>query len=614
MSIHLHADPKVVEPEDDVESIPSSEEEDDDDQTWEDWVSDSNGSQPCKSLFDDKTLQSAEAALDYDKKTHGVDLNQVCTKLSLDIHGRIRLINFIRKTVRRRPQSFAIYSFSSVIQKPTPESVSQLGGSEFSSDEYLRPVLEDDPLLQLQSDDWSDSEDEGSTSDPDKRIKALEKKLEQARAEFDAYRALINQRLNLIEAASDTAAESASKPRDDDTHYFESYGANDIHAVMIQDKVRTSTYARYILTTPSVFEGATVLDVGCGTGILSLFAARAGARKVIAVDASDIAEKAEKIVRANDLQNIITVVRGKVEDIRLPDGIEKVDVIISEWMGYALLYESMLDSVLTARNRFLKPGGIMAPSQCQMMLGLCDASEIVKDRISFWNDVYGFDLSTMAQEVPDEAIVDVVGPHTMLSDPHVIKDIYIPEVSTRQLDFTSAFKLVSTAQRRTKVTAFILYFDTFFTRSGQPVPPGTEAQIVGEDQVLVAEVWPVGGKPAPQRRASQHSQAERKLERRKTEDEATLKAKEKEKAADVVTSFSTGPRSIPTHWKHTLFILREPFIADEGTVVLGQFCCRKSDSNSRELDVEIRYTVKDGENVNATTSRDDVIVQMYKVR
>ena len=172
----------------------------------------------------------------------------------------------------------------------------------------------------------------------------------------------------------------------------------DIHAVMIQDKVRTSTYARYILTTPSVFEGATVLDVGCGTGILSLFAARAGAKRVIAVDASDIAEKAEKIVQANDFQNVITVVRGKVEDIKLPDGIEKVDVIISEWMGYALLYESMLDSVLTARTRFLKPGGIMAPSQCKMMLGLCDASEIVKDRMSFWNDVYGKSLSLQAQE------------------------------------------------------------------------------------------------------------------------------------------------------------------------------------------------------------------------
>lgn len=82
----------------------------------------------------------------------------------------------------------------------------------------------------------------------------------------------------------------------------------DIHSVMIQDKVRTATYASFILTTPQLFKDAVVLDVGCGTGILSLFAARAGAKRVFAVDASDIAEKAEKIVKANGFDHVITSV------------------------------------------------------------------------------------------------------------------------------------------------------------------------------------------------------------------------------------------------------------------------------------------------------------------
>lgn len=158
---------------------------------------------------------------------------------------------------------------------------------------------------------------------------------------------------------------------------------------MIQDKVRTATYANFILATPHLFRDAIVLDVGCGTGILSLFAARAGAQRVIAIDASQIANSAEKIVKANGFENVITVIKGKVEDVSLPDGIEKVDIIVSEWMGYALLYESMLDSVLVARDRFLRPGGVLAPSQCHLMLGLCDAAEIRKDRIDFWDDVYG---------------------------------------------------------------------------------------------------------------------------------------------------------------------------------------------------------------------------------
>jgi hypothetical protein len=88
-----------------------------------------------------------------------------------------------------------------------------------------------------------------------------------------------------------------------------------------------------------------------------------------------------------------SVIRGKVEEISLPDDIEHVDIIVSEWMGYALLYESMLDSVLHARDRFLKPeGGVMAPSQCRIMFGLCEGKEIFKERIGFWNDVYGAHL------------------------------------------------------------------------------------------------------------------------------------------------------------------------------------------------------------------------------
>lgn len=65
-------------------------------------------------------------------------------------------------------------------------------------------------------------------------------------------------------------------------------------------------------------------------------------------------------------------------------------------MGYALLYESMLDSVLKARDRFLKPeGGVMAPSQCRIMFGLCEGSEILKDRVGFWSDVYGAYTTTL---------------------------------------------------------------------------------------------------------------------------------------------------------------------------------------------------------------------------
>ncbi|KAJ8580540.1 hypothetical protein M405DRAFT_869396 [Rhizopogon salebrosus TDB-379] len=73
---------------------------------------------------------------------------------------------------------------------------------------------------------------------------------------------------------------------------------------MIQDKVRTSTYASksFVLTNPILFCDAIVLDVGCGIGILSLLAAKSRTKRVYVVDASDIAEKAEQIVRVNGLE------------------------------------------------------------------------------------------------------------------------------------------------------------------------------------------------------------------------------------------------------------------------------------------------------------------------
>ena len=184
------------------------------------------------------------------------------------------------------------------------------------------------------SDDWSnDSEDGSNMSAPSdiatatRRIAMLESKLVAAKEELAHYRSLITQRVDItrIREALDEPIADTSK-RDDDTHYFESYGENgrnirnfmiphslsvtsllsDIHAVMIQDRVRTSSYASFIMTSSALFQNAVVLDVGCGTGILSLFAARAGAKRVISVDASDIALKARRIVEANGYEKVIT--------------------------------------------------------------------------------------------------------------------------------------------------------------------------------------------------------------------------------------------------------------------------------------------------------------------
>ena len=97
------------------------------------------------------------------------------------------------------------------------------------------------------------------------------------------------------------------------------------------------------------------MDIGCGTGILSIFAARAGAKHVYGIEFADIADYAKEIVKQNNLSDKVTIIKSKVEEVELP--VAKVDIIISEWMGYFLLYESMLDTVLFARDKWLNKDG-----------------------------------------------------------------------------------------------------------------------------------------------------------------------------------------------------------------------------------------------------------------
>ncbi|XP_047285114.1 protein arginine N-methyltransferase 8 isoform X4 [Homo sapiens] len=134
-------------------------------------------------------------------------------------------------------------------------------------------------------------------------------------------------------------------------YYFDSYAHFGIHEEMLKDEVRTLTYRNSMYHNKHVFKDKVVLDVGSGTGILSMFAAKAGAKKVFGIECSSISDYSEKIIKANHLDNIITIFKGKVEEVELP--VEKVDIIISEWMGYCLFYESMLNTVIFARDKWL---------------------------------------------------------------------------------------------------------------------------------------------------------------------------------------------------------------------------------------------------------------------
>lgn len=175
-------------------------------------------------------------------------------------------------------------------------------------------------------------------------------------------------------------------------YYFKTYGNIALQRRMVSDRWRTDAFARAIAEV--VHKGDVVLDVGTGTGILAMMAAKAGARRVYAVDQSESAKAAMALVKANGLDDIVRVFHGPAEELKLE---EKVDVLVSEWLGHFAFVEAMLDDVLQARDSHLKPDGRMLPGTVDAMLAPIDDPVLyVHDGPGFWRDpVHGLDFSLL---------------------------------------------------------------------------------------------------------------------------------------------------------------------------------------------------------------------------
>lgn len=309
-----------------------------------------------------------------------------------------------------------------------------------------------------------------------------------------------------------------------DDSYFKAYADIQIHQEMIGDEVRTNTYRLAIMRNYESLYKKVVADVGAGTGILSMFCVKAGASKVYAIEASDMAVEAEKVISSNGMSSRITVIHGKVEEVELP---EKVDVIVSEWMGYFLLYESMLQSVILARDKWLKKDGIMLPNIASLYLAPIDNSSIFTESLSFWDEVksrYGFEMCSLKPYtlkcLKQSVHIEDVNPSCVMSLPSEICSINLLTIQSEDLKLIKnkfSFDCFGSAE----VNGFVGWFKVSFPKE---------------------------------------------------------------------TILSTSPYDSPTHWHQSLFYIDDHINTKQSDVISGSITIKPNAENCRFLDIQLVYS------------------------
>ena len=169
------------------------------------------------------------------------------------------------------------------------------------------------------------------------------------------------------------------------------------HARMLHDERRTTDYIAAL--REAVRPDDIVVDIGTGSGVLAIAAARAGARRIYAVEASDIADVAERVFARNGVQDRVTLIRGWSRNVELP---EPADLLVAELIGNEPFEEEILETTLDARRRLLKPDARLIPHTLELVarpLQIPDAEArqraIGRHAIERWRQLYGIEFQPL---------------------------------------------------------------------------------------------------------------------------------------------------------------------------------------------------------------------------
>lgn len=243
--------------------------------------------------------------------------------------------------------------------------------------------------------------------------------------------------------------------------YFQEYEDLQIHDLMLKDRPRQEAYCKAISNNKHLFRDKIVLDVGAGTGILSAFCAKAGAKLVYAVEASDLAKIALEVIEENELTSVVKVIRSRIEDFVLPAAFGKVDIIVSEWMGFYLLHEGMLDSVLYARDNFLKEGGKMFPQEATIHVAPCSVPSLFK----YYENVDGVKMTKFASKLraqkSSKPEICYLSKEDILAEGTIMHFMNLEEVKLEEIEEIK-YETVVPISKPGRLEGLCIWFDVLF--------------------------------------------------------------------------------------------------------------------------------------------------------
>jgi type I protein arginine methyltransferase len=188
--------------------------------------------------------------------------------------------------------------------------------------------------------------------------------------------------------------------------------AYDFHHSMLADRRRTESFLRAIVAT--VRAGDVVVDIGCGSGVLSMFAAMAGARVVYAIERESIIDVAREVVNANGMGDKIIFIAGSSVDVELP---ELADVVISETIGNVGFDEGLLAWAADARERLAVPGARFIPSDVALHGSIVEMPFESRSIDRFTEPLLSLDFGALRRLAVNNVMWTELSPVSLLAEP-----------------------------------------------------------------------------------------------------------------------------------------------------------------------------------------------------